>query len=186
MRFNAGRDALYGSMRMLADQKDEALELLRLAVEQAALRPGADRPHPRARSWPASSPAPRIPSTAAQLAWAKALYGEHPYARRDEGTQADTGRDHRRRSPRRSIRRLFARDNLIIGVVGAIDAETLKRELDQVFGEPAAEAGLAPVADISPKLDQEIRVPYDLPQTSLQLRLSRRRARRSANFSPRS
>ena len=42
-----GRDAIYGSMRMLADEKDEALELLRLADREAALRPGADRPHPQ-------------------------------------------------------------------------------------------------------------------------------------------
>lgn len=32
MRFNAGRDALYGSMRMLADEKDKAFDLLRLAI----------------------------------------------------------------------------------------------------------------------------------------------------------
>ena len=41
-----------------------------------------------ARSLPASSPTPAIPSTAAQLAWSKALYGDHPYSRQDEGTQA--------------------------------------------------------------------------------------------------
>ena len=51
-----------------------------------------------ARSSPASSPKPTIPSTAAQLAWSKALYGDHPYSRQDEGTAADAGRDHRRRS----------------------------------------------------------------------------------------
>ena len=34
MRFNAGRDAVSGSMRMLAENKEEAFELLRLAVEQ--------------------------------------------------------------------------------------------------------------------------------------------------------
>ena len=41
MRFGAGRDTIYGSMRMLADEKDEALELLRLADREAALRPAA-------------------------------------------------------------------------------------------------------------------------------------------------
>ena len=34
MRFGAARDTIFGSMRMLADKKDEAFELLRLAVEQ--------------------------------------------------------------------------------------------------------------------------------------------------------
>ena len=32
MRFNAGRDAVSGSMRMLAEHKDEAFDLLRLAI----------------------------------------------------------------------------------------------------------------------------------------------------------
>ena len=34
MGFDAGRDSIYGSMRMLAEQKDEAFDLLRLAIEQ--------------------------------------------------------------------------------------------------------------------------------------------------------
>ena len=41
MRFDASRDYVYGSMRMLADQKDEALELLRHGHRDAALRCGA-------------------------------------------------------------------------------------------------------------------------------------------------
>ena len=34
MRFDASRDNFYGSMRMLADSKDEAFDLLRMAVTQ--------------------------------------------------------------------------------------------------------------------------------------------------------
>ena len=64
-------------------------------------------------------------------------------------------------------RRLFARDNLIVGVVGAIDAETLKKELDLLFGGLPEKAELTPVADTELKLGQEIDVPYDLPQTTL-------------------
>ena len=47
MRFNGGRDAIYGSMRMLAEEKDEALALLRLAVEKPRFDQPADRPHPQ-------------------------------------------------------------------------------------------------------------------------------------------
>ena len=78
---------IYGSMRMLADQKDEALELLRLAVEQ----PRFDQaPIDRIRAQIVVRHRRRrhaIPETAAQVAWAKALYGDHPYARQDEGTR---------------------------------------------------------------------------------------------------
>ena len=59
-------------------------------------------------------------------------------------------------------------------MVGAIDAETLKKELDKLFGDLPEKAELTPVADVEPKLGQQIDVPYDLPQTTLQLRLSRR------------
>ena len=167
MNFDAGRDSLYGSMRMLADQKDEALELLRLAVE----KPRFDAaPMDRIRAQIVSGIAAneKDPQTTARFAWAKALYGEHPYARRDEGTRetlaAITADD-----LKAFHKRLFARGNLIIGVVGAIDAETLKRDLDKVFGGLPAEPSLEKVATVQPKLNQEIRVPYDLPQTSLQL-----------------
>lgn len=167
MGFDAGRDSLYGSVRMLADQKDEALELLRLAVE----KPRFDAaPIDRIRAQIVSGIVAneKDPQTTARFAWAKALYGEHPYARRDEGTRetlaAITADD-----LKEFHKRLFARSNLIIGVVGAIDAETLKRDLDKVFGGLPAEPSLEKVATIQPKLNQEIRVPYDLPQTSLQL-----------------
>ena len=96
MRFSGGRDAIYGSMRMLADQKDEALELLRMAIEQ----PRFDQaPIDRIRGQIVAGiiAAARDPGTAAQLAWSKALYGDHPYSRQDEGTAADAGLDHRSR-----------------------------------------------------------------------------------------
>jgi zinc protease len=167
MRFNAGRDSLYGSMRMLGDQKDEALELLRLAIE----KPRFDAaPIDRIRAQIVSGIVAneKDPQTAAQFAWAQALYGEHPYSRRDEGTRetlaAITADD-----LHAFHKRLFARGNLTIGVVGAIDAETLKRDLDKVFGDLPAEPALQKVETVEPKLDQEILIPYDLPQTSLLL-----------------
>jgi zinc protease len=167
MGFNAGRDSLYGSMRMLADQKDEALKLLRLAVEKPRFdQAPIDRI--RAQIVAGITANAKDPQTTAQLAWAKALYGEHPYSRRDEGTQqtlASITTD----DLHAFHKRLFSRGNLTIGVVGAIDAETLKRDLDKVFGDLPAEPSLEKVDSIQPKLDQEIRVPYDLPQTSLQL-----------------
>jgi zinc protease len=167
MRFNAGRDAFYGSMRMLADQKREAFDLLRLAVQQPRFDQG---PVDRIRSQIVAGIVgnARDPDTVAQLAWEKALYGDHPYARRDEGT-ADTLATITADDLRAFHRSLFARSNLKVGVVGAIDADTLKRMLDEVFAALPAEPKLVPVATVAPRLGQEIDVPYDLPQTSLRL-----------------
>ncbi len=110
----------------------------------------------------------RDPETAAQVKWAEALYGDHPYARPDEGTEkslaAITADD-----LRAYHKAIFARDNLHVAVVGAIDAETVKRELDKLFGDLPEKSGLQPVAKVDLKLGQEVRVDYDLPQTSLQL-----------------
>ena len=121
------------------------------------------------------------PETAAQFAWAKALYGEHPYSRRDEGTEqtlASITAD----DLKSFHKRLFARENLTVAVVGAIDAETLKLELDKLFGDLPEKPSLQQVDRVQPKLAQEIRIPYDLPQASSAACLSRYRAKRSAIF----
>ncbi len=165
MRFEGGRDAIYGSMRMLAEEKDEALRLLRLAVQKPRFdQPAVDRI--RSQIVAGIVAEARDPGTAAQTAWSKAVYGSHPYSREDEGTEqtlaAITAGD-----LKTLHRRLFARDNLVVGVVGAIDAETLKKELDLLFGGLPEKAELTPIADTELKLGQEIDVPYDLPQTTL-------------------
>jgi len=167
MRFSAGRDAVYGSMRMLAEERDEAFELLRLGVNMPRFDQG---PIERIRSQIAAGIVAneRDPETAAQVKWAEAVYGDHPYSRRDEGTQATlasiTADD-----LRAFHKAVFARQKLKIAVVGAIDAETLKGMLDKVFGDLPEKPELRAVAQAEPKLGQEIKVEYDLPQTSIRL-----------------
>ena len=167
MRFNAGRDALYGSMRMLAEEKDKAFELLKLAITS----PRFDQaPIDRIRSQIISGLESQSndPRKLAQQAWLKALYVDHPYSRLDEGTAESLGAV--TADDLRAVhKRLFARDNLIVGVVGAIDAETLKKELDELFGALPAKSERIPVPEVAPRLDQVVGIPYDLPQTSLQL-----------------
>ncbi|TGS74892.1 insulinase family protein, partial [Mesorhizobium sp. M3A.F.Ca.ET.175.01.1.1] len=94
--------------------------------------------------------------------------GEHPYARPDQGTKESlatiTAED-----LRAFHKANFARAGLHVAVVGDIDAATLGGKLDEVFGELPDKQTLAPVADVAPKLGQQLEVNYDLPQTSLQL-----------------
>lgn len=165
--FDASRDAFYGQMRMLAEHQDEAFDLLRLAIN--APRFDAE-PLERIRAQIVSGirARERDPQTAAQIAWAKALYGDHPYSRREEGSEATlaaiTADDLRHFHARQ-----FARDNLRIGVVGAIDADRLKTLLDKLFGALPQAAGLDAVEKIAPRLDQRVEINYDLPQTTLRL-----------------
>lgn len=167
MGFEATSDAIYGEMRMLADAKDEALDLLRLALTS----PRFDQePVDRIRGQIATriQRDMRDPNALGREKFSQALYGDHPYARPSDGTLETLG----------SITpddlkafhgRLFARSNISIAVVGAIDAETLVKELDRVFGELPEQAEIAPVPYVSPKLDQQVDYEYALPQSSIQL-----------------
>jgi len=167
MSFSAGRDTVYGNMRMLAEERDNAFELLRLAVTSPRFD---EEPLNRIRSQinTGIQRDMRDPNALGQDVFAKALYGDHPYARRSDGTleslatiTADDLRELHGRT--------FARSNISIAVVGAIDAETLKKELDRVFGSLPQEAKLTPVAKVEPKLAQEVAYPYQLPQSTIQL-----------------
>ncbi|WP_246245830.1 M16 family metallopeptidase [Mesorhizobium zhangyense] len=167
MSFTARRDSIYGSMRLLADQREEAFDLLRMAITA----PRFDQaPIDRIRAQIVSGivSGARDPEVAAQLKWASALYGDHPYARRDEGSEQSlatiTADD-----LRAFHKAIFAREKLKISVVGAIDADTLKADLDKLFGSLPEKPTLTPIPDVQPKLGQEVRVEYDLPQTMIQL-----------------
>ncbi|TIP92822.1 MAG: insulinase family protein, partial [Mesorhizobium sp.] len=86
MSFEAARDGIYGSMRMLAEQRDAAFDLLRLAVTE----PRFDQaPIDRIRAQVLSGIIANEldPDTLAQRKWLEALYGTHPYARPEEGTR---------------------------------------------------------------------------------------------------
>lgn len=167
MRFSEGNDGVGGSMRMLAERQDEAFDLLKLAVEQ----PRFDQaPIDRIRSQVVNGivASARDPQTQAARKWSEAIYGDHPYARPDMGTEkslATITADDLRAFHKAN----FARDNLHVAVVGAIDAETLKKRLDEVFGDLPEKSDLRPVDRVEPKLDQTLQVEYPLPQTSLQL-----------------
>jgi zinc protease len=167
MSFNETRDGIYGSMRMLADRRDDAFDLLALAVEKPRFDPN---PVERIRSQIQSNLASteNDPDTIAGNKWAEALYGSHPYARRDQGTRESLATI----TPddlRAAHHAMFARDGLHIAVVGAIDAATLKRKLDEVFGDLPEKQTLVSVPDVALKLGQELQVNYDRPQTSLQM-----------------
>ena len=167
MSFSSSPDAIYGSMRMLADRQDEAFGLLKLAVAEPRFDAA---PIARIRDQIVTGIEARAldPETRGDIAWAEALYQDHPYSRRVEGTKetlASITADDLKGFHERN----FARSNLTVGIVGAIDAETLGRRLDEIFGALPQAAQLEPVPLADPKYGQDIRINYNLPQTSLQL-----------------
>jgi zinc protease len=167
MAFEAGKDAIYGTMRMLADKKDAAFELLRLAVNEPRFDEGpVDRIRAQIKSGILADS--RDPEEQAEIAFSKAIYGAHPYSRRKEGTietldsitPDDLAAFHRK---------MFAKANLYVAVVGDIDAETLKSKLDLLFGRLPEKPDLRPIGKADLHLDQIVRVEYDLPQSTIRL-----------------
>ncbi|MBX3569923.1 MAG: insulinase family protein [Rhizobiaceae bacterium] len=167
MGFSASRDNIYGSMRMLAENRDAAIDLLRLAINSPRFD---EAPIARIKSQIVAGIQSKEndPQTEAGRRWLRALYGDHAYARPDEGTPqtlASIGADDLRAFHKAA----FARQGLHVAVVGAIDAATLKTDLDRLFSGLPERPELAPVPDVEQKLGQEIRYDYALPQTSLRL-----------------
>lgn len=167
MGFSVDRDRFEGGMRLLADQRDEAFDLLALAVNQPRFD---QKPLDRMRAQIISGIVARSrdPEYAASVKWGEQIYPGHPYSRRSQGTP-ETLNSITADDLRTLHGSIFAREKLYVGVVGAIDAETLKKELDRVFGDLPASPRLVAVPDVEPKLGQKLTVTYDLPQTIIQM-----------------
>ncbi|MGU3574602.1 M16 family metallopeptidase [Brucellaceae bacterium C25G] len=165
MSFFASQDKIIGGMRMLSENKDAALDLLKLAVNDPRFDQDAlDRI--RYQLIAGIEASQRDPDSIASRKFAEAFYGNHPYARPSEGTVASLNAitpDDLKAFHRKN----FARDNLNISVVGDIKADELAPLLDKIFGDLPASAELVPVPDAKQGFGVTTSVTYDLPQTSL-------------------
>ena len=167
MSFSAMRDAVYGQMRTLSEEREGAFELLRLAVNEPRFD---EEPVNRIRGQILTRIQRdlRDPTTQGREAFARALYGDHPYARRADGTVESLGAV--TQDDLHAIhRKTFARSTLSVAVVGAIDAETLKLELDRIFGDLPADPELKTIPEASLNLGEVMEINYPLPQSTLQL-----------------
>jgi len=105
------------------------------------------------------------PTDIASRRWWDTAFAGHPYGRPVSGT-LETVADITIDDLNAYTRRVLARANLKVAVVGDIDAETVKSMLDRVFGALPAQPDLAPVATVAPQgLGQRIMVKLDVPQT---------------------
>lgn len=167
MSFSASRDNISGGMRMLKENSSAAFNMLALAIQKPRFDQDAvDRI--RGQIIAGIQASKNDPNTIAAQKFAEVLYGKHPYARREEGTeqslQAITRED-----LLQAHKKLFAKDNLKIGVVGAISAQELAPLLDKLFGDLQDKAELKPVAPAKLALGATTSVAYDLPQTMITL-----------------
>ena len=165
--FDASRDAFAGSLKTLVENRDQAARLLRLALTT----PRFDiEPVERIRAQIVAGirSDESDPDSIAGETLIKAAFPGHPYGRPLEGT-LDTVAAITVDDLRTFHRRTIARDNLRIAVVGAIDATSLARLLDDVFGSLPAKAELSSVPDVEPASSERFDVVMDIPQTVLSL-----------------
>ncbi len=163
LSFRAGRDYLRGTLRTLAENRDEAFDDLRLALTEPRFDAAAVE---RMRAQVISRLRREIlsPNDMASRNWWATAFPDHPYGQPVDGTFESV--------PKITIddlrsytRRAFARDNLKIAVVGDIDAATAAQLIDRTFGALPAKAELKPVAPVVPQeLGRRIVIHLDVPQ----------------------
>ena len=163
MDFSAERDAISGSMRTLSENRDEAFDLLRLALN-APRFDASDVELNRAQVLSLLRRATTSPGDIASQRWWQTAFEGHPYGRPVNGT-FDTLPNITIDDLKAYVHRVLARQNLKVAVVGDIDAETLKPLLDRVFGALPEKPDLAPVENIVPQgLGRRVVVNLDVPQ----------------------
>jgi zinc protease len=145
MDIDAGRDVMLGTVQTLTENKDEVFELVRLVLSQPRFDEDAME-RVRAQILAGLKFDENDPETVASLAWDRLAFRDHPYGRPVKGTAASmtaiTGDD-----LRDYVKRVFARDKLVISVVGDIDAEELGKALDTMFGDLPEHSDLVTVAE---------------------------------------
>jgi zinc protease len=164
LSFSATRDYFRGSLRMLKDNKDEAYDLLHLALTSPHFE-ASDVERIRSQIISGLRRDTSNPSALAGRKFLEIAYPNHPYGRQPSGTlesvptiTVDDMKDY--------VRRVIAKDTLKIAVVGDVDPATLGKLLDKTFGSLPAKASLTPVADVqATKPPQRAFVPLDVPQT---------------------
>jgi zinc protease len=151
LSFGAGEDSTGVSMRTVTANLAPSADLLRLSLTAPRFDAAAVA---RVTNQVLASLAhdERQPRTIADRHWRKAEFGDHPYARRLEGT-AKTIAGIDADDLRRFVRDRFAKDTLIVAVVGDIAPTALQALLDQTLGALPAHAAPAslPPLRVNPK-----------------------------------
>ena len=163
LSFSAGRDNVRGSLRTLSANRDEAFDYLRLALTAPRFDTDAVE---RARRQIVSrlTRATTSPNDIASRTWWQAAFPGHPYGRPPGGTPESIARitiD----DLKTYTKRVLARGQLKLAIVGDITAAEVGPLIDRTFGTLPAEPELKEVADVAMQgLGRRIVVPLDVPQ----------------------
>lgn len=161
--FRVGRDYFYGSLRTLNEHREEAFDLLGLALTKPRFDKDAVE-RVRGQELASLRRETTNPNNLASRSWWQTAFPDHPYGRETKGSletvpriMADDLRDY--------VRRVFARNELTISIVGDVDAKTAGELIDRAFARLPAKNDLKPVAAATPRgLGRRIVINLDVPQ----------------------
>jgi zinc protease len=166
LSFGASSDRLGGSLRVLTDNRDQAFDLLRLAL--TAPRFDSDMlQQRRAQAIASLNQAEQRPRSVAERAMMATMFAGHPYARDSQGLR-ETLKTLAPADLRTRAAALLVRNGLIVAAVGDIDTAELARGLDHAFGSlPLGEPGAA-IPDWTPSAKpRTIVVDRPVPQSAV-------------------
>ena len=164
LSFNAGNDAVGGSLKTLVKHVDEAFELLRLALAEPRFDPESIE-RVRAQTIAGLRYQQNDPGVMATRRFFAEGFAGHPYGQPTSGT-IDSVEKITRDDIVAMHRSVIARGRAKIAVVGAIDAERLRTYLDKVFGGLVEPTPLKPVpATMLARRGSRFVVDLDVPQS---------------------
>ncbi len=167
LSFNCGADFFGGTMRTLIKHRDAAFDMLRLALNEALINQNSiDRV--KAQIISGLKHEEKDPNSMAAKAWRQISFQGHVYGRPVRGNY-ETVDTITREDILLFQSRIFARSNLKVAVVGAINASDLLRLIDTTFGNLAEKAQLINVPFIAPAGQGTTKIiPLDVPQSVIQ------------------
>src|SRR6185312_13263863 len=149
MSFGVSRDYFRGTLRTLNEHRDEAVDLLHLALTAPRFDNAAIE-RVRGQVVAGLLRATTNPNSLASERWWQTAFPGHPYGRQPNGTLASvpniTAAD-----MHDYVDRVFARNGLTITVVGDIDAKAAGVLIDRAFASLPKQNNLRPVPDATPR-----------------------------------
>ncbi|MCF3931884.1 insulinase family protein [Acuticoccus sp. M5D2P5] len=164
LSFDSSRDHLYGDLSTISSSVERGFDLLHLALTQPRFdQEAVDRM--KGQIIAGLRREEKDPDTVVAQLWARTAFPDHPYGTPSNGipeTVATLTRD-----DLVAATRGLAKDNLMIAVVGDIDAETLIPLLDRAFGDLPDTAELTDVPPVEPETGLTVSETIDTPQTAI-------------------
>ncbi len=166
LKFEAGRDALEGSIKALSQDKDTAFDLLHLAVTQPHFDAVEFSRH-RDQQLSALRTMFGNPEWQGRYALFQNVFGKHPYGARRLGS-TQTLANITRADVKSFAASHLARDNLVLSVAGDISPRELGVALDKIFGGLPKHAKFVPISEVVWPHDKAvILLPREGTQTNL-------------------